>query len=458
MEPVTSLTPDQVAYLLARAPTPAPCSPASSTIHGAPQPVHTVYGGGHLFKSTTPSKLGSIASRVFQQYARVPDDLAGALAIGDNPALVEQVHARVARKLAMEPVEDYRIDFEDGYGHRPDDEEDGHAANCAAEVARGLDEGALPAIVGFRVKAFVPETRGRALRTLDVFLTALAEGSGGRLPDNFVIALPKVSDVESVSSFVDAVSMLEERCGFGVGTIAVEIMVETPEAIVAPDGSCHLPRLVEAAGGRCVAAHFGAYDYTAALGITAAHQSLDHPACDLARNMMQVALAGTGVRMVDGATTRLPIEPHRPAPGETLSREQHEENRISVHDAWRMSARNIARAMACGFCQGWDLHPAQLPIRFAATYAFFLDALDDATRRLGRFIEKAAQATRVGSTFDDAATGQGLLNFFLRGMDCGAITEDALTGIGLSADAVRRRSFMEIVRDRQDEKAASPEA
>ena len=63
----------------------------------------------------------------------------------------------------------------------------------------------------------------------------------------------------------------------------------------------------------------------------------------------------------------------------------------------------------------WDLHPAQLPSRYAAVYAFYLSALDAATRRLRAFIDKAAQATLVGDVFDDAATGQGLLNFFVRG-------------------------------------------
>ncbi|MDA2914804.1 urate hydroxylase PuuD, partial [Acidobacteriia bacterium AH_259_A11_L15] len=68
-----------------------------------------------------------------------------------------------------------------------------------------------------------------------------------------------------------------------------------PQAILNDRGQCALPGLVAAARGRCVAAHFGTYDYTAGCNITAAHQHMLHPACDFARDMMQVALAGTSI-------------------------------------------------------------------------------------------------------------------------------------------------------------------
>ena len=416
---------------------------------GVRQPVHTVYGGAHLFRAATTSKLGEIALRTFERHAPTPQELALALdsaVVGAGVGGVGAIHQRVACKLKEEPVEDYRIDFEDGYGFRPDDEEDEHAAQCAREIARGMAETSLPPFIGFRVKSFGAETRWRSLRTLDLLLTTLAGETGGRLPNNFVIALPKVSDPEAVASFVEAVSLLEERCGFPAGSIGVEIMVETPRAIVDRDGYCALPKLVEAALGRCVAAHFGAYDYTAACDITAAAQRLDHPACDFARSMMQAALAGTGVHLVDGATNLLPIEPHRAPAGVELSRQQRAENRRIVHEAWKLSSRNIRRALDAGFYQGWDLHPAQLPIRYAATYAFFLEGLDEATERLKQFIDRAAQATRLGAVFDDAATGGGLLNFFLRAINCGAITEEKLKDVGLSAQDLRGRSFMSIVR------------
>ena len=103
-----------------------------------------------------------------------------------------------------------------------------------------------------------------------------------------------------------------------------------------------------------------------------------------------------------------------------------------------------------GFYQGWDLHPAQLPSRYAAVYGFFLEGLAAASDRLRNFVQKAAQATLVGDVFDDAATGQGLLNYFLRAMNCGAITEaEAVAMSGLTLDELRSRSFMKILKGRR---------
>ena len=110
----------------------------------------------------------------------------------------------------------------------------------------------------------------------------------------------------------------------------------------------------------------------------------------------------------------------------------------------------MRHSLVTGFYQGWDLHPAQLPSRYAAVYAFFLEGLDAASERLTNFVQKAAQATLVGDVFDDAATGQGLLNYFLRAMNCGAITEDeAVEKSGLTLDELRGRSFVKILNGRR---------
>ena len=151
-----------------------------------------------------------------------------------------------------------------------------------------------------------------------------------------------------------------------------------------------------------------------------------HPACDFAKHVMQVALADTGIDLSDGATNVLPIGPHRGAGGQSLTEQQREENTRVVHGAWRLHMSHIRHSLVTGFYQGWDLHPAQLPTRYAAVYAFFLEGLEAASRRLRNFVDKAAQATLVGDVFDDAATGQGLLNYFLRAMNCGAVKEDEI--------------------------------
>ena len=190
-------------------------------------------------------------------------------------------------------------------------------------------------------------------------------------------------------------------------------MIETPQIVLGADGRSPLPLLIEAGGDRLTGAIFGAYDFTASLGITAAHQSLRHPSCDFARNMMLVAFAGSNIQLSDGATATLPVPLHLPTPRVGLTAEQREEYYRSVHAAWTLHCGNIRHAMVNGFYQGWDLHPAQLVSRYAATFAFFLEGIDAAGARLKNFIAKQAQATRVGSAFDDAATGRGLVNFFL---------------------------------------------
>jgi citrate lyase beta subunit len=413
------------------------------------QPIHSVYGGAHLFKAETASKLAEVALRSWEEHAPDARTLARVLGLAEEGALAETVHARVVSKLRREAVEDYRIDFEDGYGHRPDAEEDGHAVAAAEEMARGLERGSLAPFTGIRIKSFSDELFPRAVRTLDLFLSALVEKTGGRLPPHFVVTLPKVTLSEQVAALDSVLSGLEAGLGLERGGVKVELMVETPQSLFDPEGRLALPRLVAAAQGRCTGAHFGAYDYTAACGITAAQQHLFHPSCDFARHVMQVSLAGTGVHLSDGATTAMPVGPHKAPKGGVLTPAQQEENRAAVHRAWRLHADNVRQALTNGFYQGWDLHPAQVPVRYAAVYAFFLEGLDAASRRLKAFMDKAAQATRLGDVFDDAATGQGLINFFLRGIACGALTEDEARAAGLTLDELRTRSFLEILQGRR---------
>ncbi|HLL77392.1 MAG TPA: hypothetical protein VK421_19210 [Pyrinomonadaceae bacterium] len=423
---------------------------------GRRQPVHTVYGGAHLFRADTAARLGALALRSLEQFA--PDAATFARAVGliDEAAsqsgaqLAETVYGRVLEKLRREPVEDFRIDFEDGYGNRPDAEEDGHAESAAREVAAGAQSGTLPPFVGIRIKPFTEELRARSFRTLDIFLSTLVDAGGGRLPPNFVVTLPKITAPEQVSALSDLFDLLEPALGLDADTLRFEMMIETTQSIISPRGELALPLLLRAARGRCSAAHFGTYDYTAACQITAAHQHMLHPSCDFAKHMMQVSFAGTGVWLSDGATNIMPVAPHRAAEGQRLTAEQAEENRRTVHRAWRLHFEHARHSLVTGFYQGWDLHPAQLPTRYAAVYSFFLEGLDAASERLRNFVEKAAKATLVGDVFDDAATGQGLLNYFLRALNSGALTEqEALERSGLTLDELRSGSFVKILKGRQ---------
>ena len=410
---------------------------------GARQAVHTVYGGAHLFTAETARKLGELALRSLETYAATPQAFAEAIAVPSH--LADIVYERVVAKLRREAVEDFRIDFEDGYGNRPDDEEDGHAAAAAREVARAHAGGSLPPFLGIRIKPFSKELAPRSIRTLDIFLTELITATGGTLPPGFVVTLPKVTSRDHVETAVWLFENLEDKLGLDAGALRLEIMVETTQSILDPAGRSALPRLHDAANGRLAAAHFGTYDYTANCDITAAHQKMRHPACDFAKHMMKVVFAGTGVQLSDGATNIMPVAPHKG----TLSEEQKAENRAAVFAAWKLHADDIRHSLVNGFYQGWDLHPGQLPTRYGAVYAFFLEGLAPASERLANFVAKAAQATLVGDVFDDAATGQGLLNFFLRGIACGAVTESEALATGLSLEEIRGRSFVKILDGRR---------
>ncbi|HEX2404259.1 MAG TPA: aldolase/citrate lyase family protein, partial [Acidimicrobiia bacterium] len=270
------------------------------------QPVHTVYGGAHLFTANTAERLGELSLAALDRWAPVPDDLASIL--GLLGSLSAPVHSLVAEKLRREPVEDFRIDFEDGYGHRPDEEEDGHARSAAEELAAGMAAGTLPPFTGIRIKSLSSELHRRSLRTLDLFVTTAVE-KGGHLPTGFTVTLPKIQDVEQVLVLSEALAQIEQE--LGIDPIPIELMVETPQTVIDREGTTGVRKFVDAGQGRVRGAHFGTYDYTASLTITAAHQTMTHPACDFARHALQVSLAGTGVWISDGATNVMPVPPHR---------------------------------------------------------------------------------------------------------------------------------------------------
>jgi citrate lyase beta subunit len=440
----------------------------------ARQPVHTVYGGAQLYRFDTTKRLGELALRSLATYGRDPFELAvgvgivpGAALAGldvanvradlardaskvrrEQPAawLAVTVYDRVLAKLQSEPVEDFRIDFEDGFGARSDEEEDATAIAAAHQVVRGMTEGTLPPFLGIRIKSFGEEWKLRGARTLELFVDTVLRETGGKLPDNFVVTLPKVTVAEQPRTLVKLLEILERRHGLPHGSLQLEIMIEVTQALLGVDGRSPLPGFLEACAGRCTGAHLGTYDFTASCSITAAYQTMDHPMCDLAKGMMTLAYAGTGIFLSDGATNVMPVGPHKEG---QLTPAQADQNRAAVHSAWQLASRHTRHSLIGGFYQGWDLHPAQLPVRYATCYAFFLEGFAQAAERLSNFVEKSAQATLVGDVFDDAATGQGLLNYFLRALNCGAITLDDVALTGLTPEEFGLRSFAKILAARR---------
>ena len=391
------------------------------------QPVHTFIGGADTFTHDAAQRAGRQALDTLNAFASTPQSLARLLELPDSiPGLAATVRARVVEKLTREPIEDYRLDFEDGYGNRSDTEEDRHAEAAAVEVANGLQAGTLPPFIGIRIKPMSRELHKRSLRTLNIFVTTLVKAAR-TLPPNFAITATKVMAPAHVTAVADACSALERKLKLAKRTIALELMIETPQSIIGPDGGIALPALVAAGKGRVRGAHFGVYDYTALCGITAAWQHPRHLACDFAREMMRVSLAQTGVMLADGSSNLLPIPPH-------------------VQTAWKRHFEDVTHSLVNGFFQGWDLHPAHLPTRYAAVYAFYLAARPAATIRMNNFFTKAAKA---GAAFDDAATGQALVNFFNRGLSCGAITMKEAMETGLTESELDGRSFRAILAARQ---------
>ncbi len=439
------------------------------------QAVHTVYGGANLFKSDTTQKMGQTALKSFQTYAPdfsvlakvlelkghelIPNDKNKIAIINDKLSKLSEeqikkedfwfpylVYKKIAAKLSTEAVEDFRIDFEDGFGNRPDAEEDATAVQAAEQLAIGMKEKTISPFIGIRIKPFTEDLKHRGIRTLDIFLTTLLAKTGGKLPDNFIVMLPKVTIPQQIEALTKLFEILEHEHKLLPHSLKMEMMVEATQAVMDADGKNPLLSLIKAGKGRCIAAHFGTYDYTASCNITAKYQTMDHPVCDFAHHMTRVALGGTGIMLSDGATNVMPAGPHR---GDNLTAEQEKENRDIVHKAWKLGFGHTMHSLINGFYQGWDLHPAQLPMRYAAVYSFFLESYEDAALRLKNFVEKAAQATLSGDVFDDAATGQGLLNYFLKALNCGAVSEKEILMTGLTLDEIRSRSFYRILLGRR---------
>ncbi|MFJ9697809.1 DUF6986 family protein [Kitasatospora sp. NPDC101183] len=374
---------------------------------GTRQPVHTVYVPADAFGADTVRDWGRQALEAFDTHAATPADLARALGVPED-ALLADVHARVRAKLEREPVEDLRIDFEDGYGPRPDAEEDADAVRAARLVAAAVAGGTVPPYVGIRVKCLEAPVRARGIRTLELFLaTLLAEGG---LPDGLVLTLPKVTYAEQVTALVRLLEDFERRAGLPEGRIGFEIQIETTQAILGADGRATVARMIEAAEGRATGLHYGTFDYSASCGVGAAYQSMDHPVADHAKAVMQVAAAGTGVRLSDGSTNVIPTGPAE-----------------RVHAAWKLHHDLVRRSLARAYYQGWDMHPAHLPTRYAAVYSFYREGLEAAAARLAAYVAKAG-----GDVMDEPATARALSGYLLRGLDCGAVDPAevaALTGL-----------------------------
>jgi citrate lyase beta subunit len=393
-------------------------------------PIHVFYTGAHLFSADTVQKVASIALQTLERFAPDASTFA-ALAIGKSVnqdqdgesdlAFDPSTYEKMRQKLRRQPIEDLRIDFEDGYGVHSNDEEDAHAIRAAREIAAAMAGGAsdFPPFIGIRIKPLKQKNIKRGIRTLELFLSELISHKA-TLPETFSITLPKATHPEEVEALAQIASELESALGLKKGWLSIELMIESVHALLDDEGRIGLRALVNAADGRCVAVHFGPHDYAASRNVVSPN-AFSHFSSSFAREVIQVALRGTGVRIADGPTNLLPIAPYS-AEASLLTEQENKENVNAIARGWQAHYRNIQNSLANGASQGWDVHPAQLPVRYAAVYSFYRRNLASASERLKNFAKQAGHATRLGQVFDDAAMAHEQLNFIRDAIISGTAT------------------------------------
>lgn len=383
---------------------------------GRRQPIQTTYVAADKFTPNLAFDWGQQALDAAERAGGLAAVAVDARVVSGHDAAerADALAVLVENKLRTEPIEDLRLDFEDGYGPRPDDVEDTDVVAAAGHVVAAVRDEKAPPFIGIRFKCLERPTRARGLRTLDLFIAELC--SAAALPDGLVLTLPKVTSVAQVEAMVAAAQALESAHGLPAGRIRFEIQVETPQLILGADGRAPVAQAIHAGDGRVSSLHYGTYDYSASLGIAAAYQSMEHPVADHAKNVMQLAIAGTGVHMSDGSTNMLPVG-----------------DADNVSMAWRLHARLVRRHLERGIYQGWDLHPAQLVTRYLATYGFYRDGFTGAATRLRNYVQKLDS-----TVMDEPATARALALFIHRGVVCGALTADEVAQhAGLSVEELR---------------------
>ena len=385
------------------------------------QPIHTVYIPAEQFDAGIAKAWGEEGLANWRKHAGSRNNIADYL--GVTTALAAEVAPLVETKLQIEPVEDLRIDFEDGFTQHgvaaqdKDADEDAHLGRAVEVCAKK----APAPFWGLRFKCFEAPNRDRGIRTLVFFLLALGKRSA--LPPGRTLRLtfPKVTSTRQVENLVSILAELEKTLGLDEGAISFEIQVETPQSIIGRNGNSPLPDFITAGSGRVLSLHYGTYDYSAFLGVAAADQALDHPVADHAKDIMQTAVAGRGVELSDGSTNLLPVGA-----------------RDGIRIGWTVHGHLVGRHLARGIWQGWDLHPNQLPTRFAATYAFFRQRTPQALERLDAYL-----ARRSGAFADEPATAKALASFLFRALNCGAVSETEI----VSACGVGRDELVDLTRN-----------
>lgn len=347
------------------------------------QPAYVLYGGAQLFSADTHDKMISLARRWLKEYAW----------LGDT------ARRRVEKRLAQ-PLDDIRIDFEDGYGRRPDEEEDAHAL----QVQQALPQVHEPRRCGIRVKPITRRFAQRAVRTLEIALQGLTVW-----PRGFCITLPKLEHPAQVRFIIQELERIED----GRPPLPLELMIESPA------GLRRVPDLLQIAGKRARGVHFGPFDFLASCGI--GQGDLLHPVNRAARAQLLLAVSGSGVELADGPTTLLPLPPHKQPSATQLS-----ENQKAVRNAWEFHRDQVLATREQGYFQSWLLHPAQLVSHAAALIQEHEKTLPGALERLIAYWKGRGQARASGGDFDDRATARQWTRLVEQGLELGLIEDSAI--------------------------------
>ena len=345
-----------------------------------PQPVHTVYTSAAFASPDVVNDWAAAALRILDANRDVLSELT-------DGSVVDRARAR----LMDAPIMDLRFDFEDGY--RGDDEDGDIRRTGAALAVLGIKG-------GIRIPGLTSMDWRRSVHILETLFD-----QWGSVPAQFVFTVPKFRALQQVTAAVKLCSLLEQVHGLQANTVRFELQIESPQAVIAADGSATVARAVHESEGRCESLHYGTYDYSAACGISAADQSLDHPVADHAKAVMLAAAAQTGTWVADGSTQIVPRG------------DAHQ-----VADALRLHFGLVTRSLRRGYYQGWDMHPGHLVTRWLADFTFYRAALELAIPRLSAYLGRS-------DDFDEPASAEALARVVLRGLDCGAYTEESV-GLG----------------------------
>lgn len=379
------------------------------------QPLHTVYIPADRLEPDIVRQWGDAAAQAAREAGGL---VAIAHAMGVESGNSTTLSARVAQKLAEQPIEDLRVDFEDGYGYRSDEEEDA-AALRAGEVLAAILAGPLaPDRVGLRVKPLDRRGAQRGSRTLRLFLRSFLAASGPSAEMSRVrVTLAKVMNQSQVRVLDEVCLAIESEHDLVPGALGVELQVEVPHVIggVTPEDAL----VTLSRHPRVRALHFGTYDYTSAQGILPSQQRSTHPVARHATRVMQVAAAINVIEVCDGSLNRLPV-------GDA-------EQRIA---AWNAHAEMVRDGLQTGLPQGWDLHPAQLITRYLAAFDVLRAEAPDAQRRLRAALGLGHDAA-AGAVLDEPATLRMLGALLARAIRRGALAADELAP-GLSLELVER--------------------